>query len=84
MGREQAKQAGAFGQVREPVPVVVGEPAIEAARPDTLEREEQPEGDEFARIEVGVGMFGQVAYDAIDSDEQVDDKILGRQANLLA
>ena len=40
------------------------------------------QGDELAGMEVGVGMLGEVPDHAINTDEQGDDKILGRHANL--
>ncbi len=58
MGREQAEQPRAVGQLREQRQIVTGQPAIKRARADALERKELAQRDEFARIQLGAGMVG--------------------------
>ncbi|HSH78645.1 MAG TPA: hypothetical protein VLA19_08960 [Herpetosiphonaceae bacterium] len=47
-----------------------------------LERKEQAEGDDLTGMEVRLGMLGLVGHHAINLNEQADDKIVGRHANL--
>ena len=82
MSGQQAKQPGALGQAWKPTPVVVGQPAVEAARPIAFEREEQAQGDEFAGIKLSLGMFGHVSHHRIDTNVQTNDNVVGRHANL--
>lgn len=76
VGLEQPLQARALGQ-RKPGAVIPCQPAIEGAELDTLEGEEQTNSHQFAGIEVGLRVFGQVADPVIYQAEERDDKIQG-------
>ncbi len=82
MRGEQAKQAGAFGQAGEPRPVIVAEPAVEGTRPNTFEGKQQRQRDDLAGMELRLRVLGFVGHDAIDPNEQTNDKIVGGHANL--
>jgi hypothetical protein len=62
--------------------IVGGEPAIEAAGTIALEREQQPEGDELAWVQLRLGVLGHVAQHRVDAHVQTNDNIVRRHANL--
>ena len=82
MGSKEAEQAGALREVREPDAVIVAEPAIESTLVATLEGKEQGKSDQLTGIEERVGMFGQVAEHAVNSNEETNATIVGSHANL--
>ncbi len=82
MGGKQPKKPGALRQGREPVMIIIVQLAIEWSRTNAFARKEQAQRDDFARVEMGIRVLGHINHHAIDPNEQFNDKILGRHANL--
>ena len=84
MGGKQTKKPGALGQGREPVMIIIAQPAIERPRASAFECKEDAQRDDLTGIQVGIRVLGHINHHAIDPNEQFNDKILGRHANLRA
>src|SRR5262245_21014371 len=66
MGLEETKEPGALGEPRKQRPIVARQPPIEGPVAYAFEGMEQPQGDDLAGPEVGLGMFGDGAQLLID------------------
>src|SRR5215475_751007 len=84
MGLQEPKEPGALGQPRKQRPIVACQPAIEGSIADAFERMQQPQGDDLAGPEMGLGVFGDSAQLLIDFIEQRGDKLHGHHTALLA
>src|SRR5215471_19578685 len=60
------------------------QPAIEGSIADAFEGMQQPQGDDLARPEMGLGVFGDGAQLLIDFIEQRSDKLHGHHTALLS
>jgi hypothetical protein len=58
MGPEEAKEPGALGEVGKQRAIVSCQPPIKRTVADAFERMQEPQGDEFTRLQGGVGVFG--------------------------
>jgi hypothetical protein len=84
MGLEETKEPGALGEPRKQRPIVARQPPIEGPVAYAFEGMEQPQGDDLAGPELGLGMFGDGAQLLIDPVEQRRDKLHGNHAALLS
>jgi hypothetical protein len=66
---QEAKEPGALGKPRKQRPIVARQPPIEGAVADAFERVQQPQGDDLAGPEVGLGMFGEACQLVINLTE---------------
>ena len=69
MRPEEAKEADPLRQAREQRTIVLRQPAIERAIPHPFERMQQPQGDDLAGPQDGVGVFGEAWQLVIDLTE---------------
>jgi len=69
MGPEKAKEARPLGELRKQRAIVSRQPAIKRPVAHAFERMQQPQGDDLAGPEVGVGMFGDTWQMVIDLTE---------------
>jgi hypothetical protein len=83
-GPEEAKPAGAFGSPGEQRARVARQPAREGAMAHAFARMQQPQGDDLAGPEVGLGVFGESLQLLIDLIDQGGDTIDGGHTALLA
>jgi hypothetical protein len=83
MSLQQPLQARAFGQPAEQGGVIPRQPAVERPEITTLEREQQPNGDQLTRIQLRLRMFGDGAHLVIYPAEQFDDKVFGGHGSSL-
>ena len=84
MRREETKEPGALGEAGKQRPIVTRQPAIKGLVAHAFERMQQPQGDDLAGPEVGLGVFGDGAQLLIDFIEQGSDKLYGPQTALLS
>lgn len=78
----EAKQPCPLGQGRKQFSPISAQPPIKRPIPDAFEGKEQSNGDNFARPQVGHGMFGDVGHRFLYPMEQLAEKILGRHVVL--
>lgn len=69
VGLQEPLETGAMGQL-EPSGVVPFEPAVEGAELDTLEGEEEADGDQLAGVELGLGMLGDLPHPVVNEAEK--------------
>jgi hypothetical protein len=84
MGREEAKEACALGEVGKQRPIVARQPAIERPVAHAFEGMEQPQSDDLTGPEVGLRVFGDSAQLLIDLLKQCRDKLHRDHAALLS
>ncbi len=84
VGGEQAEQARALGQLGEQRAVIARQPAVEGARAASFKHEQQRQGHDLARKQVGLRVFRDVSHRLIHTVEQVGDKIDGGHRVLLS
>src|SRR5713101_908677 len=77
MRLEEAKEPRPLRYVREQRAIILRQPAIERPVTPAFERMQQPQGDDLAGPEVGVGVFGDAWQMVIDLTEQRGDKLYG-------
>jgi len=66
MGREETKEPGALGELREQCPIVARQPAIEGPLASAFQRMQQSQGDHLTGPEARLRMFGDGAQLLID------------------
>ena len=69
MGGQETLEPCALRQ-GEPFRIVPAQPAIEGAEGAAFEGEEEADGDQLAGVELGLGMFGEVADPVLVSTGQ--------------
>ena len=82
MGGKEAKEAGSVRQARKEATVILVNPAIEGTFTTTFEGKEQREGDDLAGIQLGLGMFGLIFHDSVNTNVQTYDNLFDRHAVL--
>ena len=83
MHPQSALQAGAFGQTSEQSVVIPLQPAVKSSKVATFEREQQPDSNQLARVQAGLGMFGYSSHSVIYPAEQFNDKVFGGHGSYL-
>src|SRR5262245_14116134 len=77
MGPQEAKEAGALGEVGKQRPIIPRQPAIEGPVAPALEGMQEPQGHHFTGPETGLGVFGDVGYLVRDLAKYGRDKLDG-------
>src|SRR5664279_2504197 len=75
VGQQQSLQAGALRQASKQTVIIPPQPADKRAEVTAFECEQQPNGDDLARIQLGLRMFGNDAHLVIYPAEPFDDKV---------
>src|SRR5512135_2396787 len=78
MRLEQPEQACPIRQARKEHQAISLQPAIECSLPHSFERKQNAQGNDLARVQIGLTMFGNVLHRIIYPAEQFCDKIKRR------
>jgi hypothetical protein len=77
MGREQAKQSGAFRQIGKERQVIPFQPTVELPIAYPFQSKQHSQCDNLTGVELRLRMFRQITHRIINSAEQFDDNIFG-------
>jgi hypothetical protein len=80
---QQPAEASAIRQIREYIPMISVQPAIEGPVANAFYTMEQADSSDFTGPQIGPGMLGRLPRLVVYFTKQLGDKILGSQAILL-
>jgi len=77
VARQLSQQAGSVRQPSKQHPIVASQPAVETAKIPTAQTEQQPDGNQFTWVQLGLMVFWYLAHMVIYLTKQLNDKLFG-------
>lgn len=77
VARQLSQQARSVGQPTKQRAIIAIQPAIETAEIATAQTEQQPDGDQFTWVQLGLCVFGYLSHMVIYLTKQLNDKLFG-------